>query len=68
MSVLQQLTPTLSIAGRTNDVVLLRSYAAAVSTFAVEFGEGSYIEAALTHQMAHCYGDQSTEHSQDSMK
>ncbi len=41
------ITPTLSIAGRTNDVILLRSYAAAVSTFAVEFGEGSCIEAAM---------------------
>ena len=42
------ITPTLSIAGRTNDVILLRSYAPAVSTFAVEFGEGSCIEAAMS--------------------
>jgi hypothetical protein len=41
------INPVLSIAGRTNDVVLLRSYAPAVSTFAVEFGEGSCIEAAM---------------------
>jgi hypothetical protein len=42
------ITPTLSIAGRTNDVILLRSYAAALPLFAVQFGESYCIEAGMS--------------------
>ena len=42
------ITPTLSIAGRTNDVILLRSYAAALPLFAVQFGESYSIEAGMS--------------------
>jgi hypothetical protein len=41
------ITPTLSIAGRTNDVILLRSYGAALATFANEFGEAYSVEAGM---------------------
>jgi hypothetical protein len=39
--------PTLSIAARTNDVLLLRAYGEAMDTFASEFGEGSEIELGM---------------------
>ncbi len=41
------ISPALSLAGRTNDVILMRSYGAAVSTFAVEFGEAYCVEAGI---------------------
>jgi hypothetical protein len=39
--------PQLSIAGRTNDVILLRAYGESMDTFASEFGEGSEIELGM---------------------
>ncbi len=41
----QTISPGLSIAGRTNDVILMRSYPAALSTFTTQFGEGYCVEA-----------------------
>jgi FOG: WD40-like repeat len=40
--------PPLAIAGRTNDVILLRSYGEAMDTFASEFGESSEIELGMS--------------------
>ncbi len=39
--------PQLSIAARTNDVLVLRSYGEAMDTFASEFGESSEIELGM---------------------
>ncbi len=39
--------PALNIAGRTNDVILLRAYGETMDTFASEFGEGSEIELGM---------------------
>ncbi|NLF88424.1 PQQ-binding-like beta-propeller repeat protein [Candidatus Bathyarchaeota archaeon] len=39
--------PPLNIAGRTNEVILLRSYGESMDTFASEFGEGSEIELGM---------------------
>jgi len=39
--------PTLNIAGRTNDVILLRAYGETMDTFASEFGESSEIELGM---------------------
>src|SRR5512133_447896 len=39
--------PTLSIAARTNEVILLRAYGESLDTFASEFGESSEIEMAF---------------------
>jgi hypothetical protein len=39
---------SLSTAGTTHDAILLRQYPAAVTTFAVEFGEAWCIEAAMS--------------------
>ncbi len=42
------INPALSISGRTNDVILMRSYPAEVSTFATEFGADHCVEAAYS--------------------
>ncbi|MCW3982584.1 MAG: hypothetical protein NWE96_01150 [Candidatus Bathyarchaeota archaeon] len=39
--------PALSIAARTNEVILLRAYGETMDTFASEFGEGSEIECGF---------------------
>ena len=41
------ISPTLSIAARTNDVILLRSYSGALASFANQFGNGYCIEAGM---------------------
>jgi hypothetical protein len=41
------ISPTMSIAGRTNDVILMRSYGAALTTFATQFGEAYSVEAGF---------------------
>ncbi len=42
------INPALSISGRTNDAILMRSYPAEVSTFATEFGADHCVEAAYS--------------------
>jgi hypothetical protein len=42
------INPALSISGRTNDVILMRSYPPEVATFATEFGADHAVEAAYS--------------------